>query len=116
VVKRDAASGLELFTAIWPILLTSVVATILVMSLLHRALVDLVAELERREASAKHQAVHDRLTGLANRALLEDRLDHAVGRLRRDKEKFALLMLDLIVSSWSTILTDTQRETSSSSR
>jgi diguanylate cyclase (GGDEF)-like protein len=95
VVKRDAASGLELFTAIWPILLTSAVATILVMSLLYRALVELVIELEHREASAQHQAVHDPLTGLANRALLEDRLDGAVGRLRRDKEKFALLMLDL---------------------
>ena len=39
--------------------------------------------------------VHDLLTGLPNRKLLEDRLDHARGRLRRNKEKFALLLLDL---------------------
>lgn len=95
VVKDDTASGLQLFEAIWPILLTSSVATVLVMSLLYRTLVDLVRELERREANAKHEAVHDALTGLPNRALLEDRLDQAIGRMRRDKEKFAILMLDL---------------------
>ena len=56
VVKRDAASGLQLFQAIWPILLTSTVATVLVMSLLYRTLLDLIKELERRESSAQHQA------------------------------------------------------------
>jgi diguanylate cyclase (GGDEF)-like protein len=95
VVKRDAASGTELFDAIWPILLTSAVAIVLVMSFLYRSLVDLVQELERREASAQHQAVHDPLTGLANRALLEDRLDQAIGRYRRNNDMFALLILDL---------------------
>lgn len=95
VVKGDAASSLHLFKTIWPILLTSAVATILVMSLLYHTLRELIVELERREASAQHQAVHDPLTGLANRALLEDRIEHALGRMRRSKEKFALLALDL---------------------
>ena len=95
VVKRDAVSGVELFQAVWPILLTSAAATILVMSFLYRSLVDLVQELEKREALAQHQAVHDPLTGLANRALLHDRLDHAIGRYRRNGDKFALLILDL---------------------
>jgi diguanylate cyclase (GGDEF)-like protein len=95
LVKGDAASGPELFDAVWPILLTSAVAIVLVMSFLYRSLVDLVLELERREASAQHQAVHDSLTGLANRALLEDRLDQAIGRFRRNKDMFALLILDL---------------------
>jgi diguanylate cyclase (GGDEF)-like protein len=65
------------------------------MSFLYRSLVDLIRELEQREADAQHAAVHDRLTGLANRALLEDRLDQSLGRFRRDGTKFALLMLDL---------------------
>lgn len=95
VVKGDAASGLQLFHTIWPILLASAVSTILVMSLLYQALRDLIVELEQREASAQHHAVHDPLTGLANRTLLVDRLEIAIGRLRRNKEKFALLLLDL---------------------
>ncbi len=65
------------------------------MSLLYRALIELIAELEDREATAKHQAMHDQLTGLANRALLEDRLDQALGRHRRDGTGAALLILDL---------------------
>lgn len=95
VVRRDAASGLHLFDAIWPILLTSTVATVLVMSLLYRTLLDLVRELEQREASAQHQALHDPLTRLANRALLGDRLDGAIKRLGQGQERFALLLLDL---------------------
>ena len=95
VVKGDAASGLHLFQSIWPILLTSALSTILVMSLLYQTLRDLIVELEQREASAQHNAVHDPLTGLANRALLVDRIEIAIGRLRRNKEKFALLLLDL---------------------
>jgi diguanylate cyclase (GGDEF)-like protein len=83
------------FYAIWPIALSSAVAVILVMSFLYRSLIDLIAELESREASAKHQAMHDQLTGLPNRALLEDRLDQALGRHRRDGTSAALLVLDL---------------------
>jgi len=95
IVKVHAPSNAQLFESIWPIALTSAVAIILVMSFLYRSLVELVLELERREADAQHEAVHDKLTGLANRALLEDRLNVALGRFRRDRSKFALLMLDL---------------------
>jgi diguanylate cyclase (GGDEF)-like protein len=95
IVKVHAPSNAQLFGSIWPIALTSAVAIILVMSFLYRSLVELVLELERREKEAQHEAVHDKLTGLANRALLEDRLQVALGRFRRDRSKFALLMLDL---------------------
>ncbi len=95
IVKDDASSRLELFSSIWPIALTSAVAVILVMSFLYKSLVDLVDELEAREANAQHQALHDQLTGLANRALLEDRLSQALTRYRRSGEQVALLMLDL---------------------
>jgi diguanylate cyclase (GGDEF)-like protein len=96
IVKDNAApERLELFGSVWPIALTSAVAVILVMSFLYRSLVDMVDELEAREATAQHQALHDQLTGLANRALLEDRLSQALTRYRRSGEQVALLMLDL---------------------
>ena len=95
IVRDDSQSGVELFGTIWPIALTSALAVILVMSFLYRSIVDLVRELEEREAAAQHQALHDQLTSLANRALLEDRLDQALTRYRRTGEQVALLMLDL---------------------
>jgi diguanylate cyclase (GGDEF)-like protein len=95
IIKDDAGSRFELFSSIWPIALTSAVAVILVMSFLYKSIVDLVEELEAREANAQHQALHDQLTGLANRALLEDRLSQALTRYRRSGEQVALLMLDL---------------------
>jgi diguanylate cyclase (GGDEF)-like protein/PAS domain S-box-containing protein len=42
-----------------------------------------------------HQALHDSLTGLANRALFEDRLSRAHGRLARQGGFGAVLLLDL---------------------
>jgi diguanylate cyclase (GGDEF)-like protein/PAS domain S-box-containing protein len=47
------------------------------------------------EQQLKHQAFHDALTGLANRALLQDRLRHSVERCRREDTEFAVLFVDL---------------------
>jgi len=41
------------------------------------------------------QAFHDSLTGLANRALFMDRLEHALTRRKRHDESLAVLFLDL---------------------
>src|SRR6185503_18216790 len=92
IVRDENSNGLEMFSAIWPISLTSAVAVVLVMSFLYRSIVDLIHELEEREAAAQHLALHDQLT---SRALLEDRLDQALTRYRRTGEQVALLMLDL---------------------
>jgi diguanylate cyclase (GGDEF)-like protein len=48
------------------------------------------------EDQLAHQAFHDPLTGLANRALLLDRIDHALATTRRDpNQQVALLYLDI---------------------
>ncbi len=42
-----------------------------------------------------HQALHDSMTGLANRALFEDRLSQARSRVQRQGGRSALLLIDL---------------------
>jgi len=47
------------------------------------------------EAVAQHQALHDSLTGLPNRALFVDRLSQALARLSRTEQRLAVLFLDV---------------------
>jgi diguanylate cyclase (GGDEF)-like protein/PAS domain S-box-containing protein len=47
------------------------------------------------EEELRHQAFHDALTGLANRALFEEHLVHALARARRHHQPAAVLFLDL---------------------
>ena len=55
-----------------------------------------VSERTALEAELTHQAFHDPLTGLANRALLRDRTGHALSRSQRSGQApQALLFLDL---------------------
>ena len=55
----------------------------------------LTSALERQEAQLRHQAFHDGLTGLANRALFRNRLEHAVDLHARDLRPVSVLFLDL---------------------
>ncbi len=43
----------------------------------------------------EHMATHDELTGLANRALLKDRLAQALSHVQRQQSRGALILLDL---------------------
>lgn len=53
------------------------------------------AALRASEARMKFMAHHDALTGLCNRAMLEDRLQQAQAHAERDGRRFALLFCDL---------------------
>ena len=54
-----------------------------------------VEALHRAVDEATHQALHDSLTGLPNRALFLDRLGHAQARAQRAAGRFALLFIDV---------------------
>jgi diguanylate cyclase (GGDEF)-like protein len=54
-----------------------------------------LTELQTSQAQLEHLASHDVLTGLPNRRLFQDRLEHALARAQRSGESFALLFIDL---------------------
>ena len=62
-------------------------------ALLRRAVIHAI-ERKRAEAKLAHQALHDPLTGLANRLLFLDRLGVALERARRSHTQLAVMFLD----------------------
>ncbi|MEZ5145116.1 MAG: EAL domain-containing protein [Acidimicrobiales bacterium] len=54
-----------------------------------------ITAVKRSEAELAHQALHDPLTGLANRTLLRDHLDGALARASRRPGTLGVLFLDL---------------------
>ncbi|HKO29191.1 MAG TPA: EAL domain-containing protein [Solirubrobacteraceae bacterium] len=63
-----------------------------------QALANVLADAIERQAiedAIREQAVHDPLTGLPNRVLFVDRLEHALARLGRAESLCAILFLDL---------------------
>lgn len=57
-----------------------------------------VTDRARLEKELYHQAFHDALTGLSNRALFRDRAEHAMTRLQREgtpRQRIVVLFLDL---------------------
>jgi diguanylate cyclase (GGDEF)-like protein len=61
-----------------------------------RTMVDhqLAAAVEQEEG-ARHAALHDNLTGLPNRALFKDRLEHGIAQAKRHRWILAVMFVDL---------------------
>ncbi len=50
---------------------------------------------KEREEAARHDAIHDPLTGLPNRILFNDRLEHGLAQARRHGWSLAVMFIDL---------------------
>lgn len=74
-------------TTIWPVRSGD--------SIRFNALVDDITARKELESQLRHQALHDALTGLANRALFADRVQHTLDRMSRHETMLAVLFLDL---------------------
>lgn len=99
---RPAAPGSQMFQVIGPVGVALVLIITLICGMMIRRLwlsslrlSQSLLQLSASEAQAQHLAFHDVLTGLPNRALVEERLTQALGRLNRSEETIALLLLDL---------------------
>ncbi len=77
----------------------AILAIALIISVLDLRLESRTSKLAVSLAEANEEltylALHDNLTKLPNRALLEERLKHAIGYAAREKRPFALMFLDL---------------------
>ncbi len=54
-----------------------------------------ISERKRLETKVQYQATHDALTGLANRTLLHDRLNHAIAQATRADREIWVIFVDL---------------------
>jgi diguanylate cyclase (GGDEF)-like protein len=62
---------------------------------LEKDVTDRTERLEAANKQLRHLATHDALTGLPNRALLEDRINRAIVHAEREHQGFAVCVLDL---------------------
>jgi diguanylate cyclase (GGDEF)-like protein len=86
--------GRRILNSLLPMVVGSLAVLILLMWLLTRSLKQTLNERAAFEARAAHLAYHDSLTGLPNRALLNERLHQALGGLQRGGS-LSLLLIDL---------------------
>ncbi|MCL1157230.1 transporter substrate-binding domain-containing protein [Shewanella inventionis] len=78
---------------IFGLLILTLIAAVVFMS--NRRLNIEIQKRLKAEDNLKFMASHDNLTGLANRGLFDDRLHQAVLTHHREKQRFALLFIDL---------------------
>ncbi|WP_353643478.1 EAL domain-containing protein [Mesorhizobium sp. WSM2239] len=87
--------GLSLIRKASPALIGGALMATGVLVFLLRRLRRASSQLQRSQDQAQYLAFHDTLTGLPNRALFEDRLRRALVTVKREKDRIALLYLDL---------------------
>jgi len=99
--QPDKPGAQMLRTIIPSTLLSVMIITLLCLFMVRRiwtsslSLSQSLVRLGASEAQAQHLAFHDVLTGLPNRALVEDRLTQALAAALRHDRRVALLLLDL---------------------
>ncbi|CDO35312.1 EAL domain-containing protein [Novosphingobium sp. KN65.2] len=87
--------GYDVTSSVGPVLLAVLILAGAAIYLLASRLARRTQDLEQSRSLAQHQAMHDALTGLANRAMFEARLESALARCRRHNSLLALLYIDL---------------------
>lgn len=100
-VSGSAHSGLDVgWLAILTIIVTlSIISIALIFSVLDMRMQlktsNLASSLARANQELTYLALHDNLTKLPNRALMEDRLGQLVQEADREKKRFAIMFMDL---------------------
>ncbi len=94
-VWRATRPGQDLLLEYMPWLTIIAIGVVVVASLVWRRARDVTQEVLRQQQEANHRALHDPLTGLANRALLNARTEAALADLNRNGKGFALHLIDL---------------------
>lgn len=104
-VMRNALEGAHNSYLIAALELTALLFFLLVANTLSRAWIEslryrirnqmLLGRLEKQATHLQHEATHDALTGLPNRAVFFDRLQHVIARARRQNVKCAVVYFDL---------------------
>lgn len=92
---QAADSTLDFWRALGIPFVITVAITLWMSGWLAMFLAALFEKLHIQKEKLKHQALHDPLTGLPNRALMNDRLEQAILTAERDRAQVALLFIDL---------------------
>ncbi|HRN87488.1 EAL domain-containing protein [Hyphomicrobium sp.] len=87
--------GWAILTDVLPVLTAGLTAISIAIVLLIAGLRRTYRELVHSEAESKHRAVHDSMTGLANRAFFNDRVGALLSERRVSGDALALMFLDL---------------------
>jgi diguanylate cyclase (GGDEF)-like protein len=94
IIWKPELPGSRILDALLPFAISALAVLALLMLLLTRSLKQTLNERAGFEARAAHLAYHDSLTGLPNRALLNERLQHSLAALQRGGA-LSLLLIDL---------------------
>ncbi len=98
VTGRPTASGPSADVQAIAVFVGGLVASLLLFALvlvLARSREHALAMVEEKTSQLRHQALHDALTGLPNRALVLDRAEQMLARARRQEIPMAVLYVDL---------------------
>ncbi|AGH50009.1 diguanylate cyclase [Sphingomonas sp. MM-1] len=95
LVWNSFAPGSRVMGKVAPVLIVALLAITLIVALLLLHIRRTLTALRASEAHAQHLALHDNLTGLANRTLFRSRMDLALVAVRRGGTPLAMLCLDL---------------------